>query len=257
MKRTEQTRPFVSVIMPAFNAESYLYKSIESVQAQTFTDWELLIIDDCSTDSTVAAAQIYADGDIRIRVMRNEHNIGAAETRNMGLELARGTWFAFLDSDDIWYPEKLEKQLLLAEQTGAGLIYTSYCLAYDDTGARPKYIVPSHVDYSQMLRENVIGCSTVLLKRDALGDRRFLPEIYHEDYALWLKLLRSGVTAAGCTEVLVDWRVRKHSRSFNKLSSARNRWEVYRQVEKLPFRKAAGVFTVYAFHGLTKHKRLL
>ena len=247
--------PRVSVIMPAYNAERYLEQAVASVRAQTITDWELLILDDASTDSTAAVAEACAASDVRIRFYRNEQNLGSAATRNRALTLARGPWIAFLDSDDLWRADKLERQLLLAQQSGAPLVYSAYTMFTDD-GRKSLYSVPARVDYEALLRENVIGCSTVLLRRDALGDHRFSPEFYHEDYALWLELLRSGCSAAGCTEPLMDWRVHANARSFNKQRAARSRWQIYRRAERLPLGKSLRVFTVYAARGARKVRGL-
>lgn len=256
MKEKEAKAPLVSVIIPAYNAEAFLTEAIQSVLAQTITDWELFIVDDCSTDGTAAISQRFSKQDPRIISIRNESNLGAAGTRNVGLERAAGKWVAFLDSDDLWHPDKLGKQLWEANETGADLIYSSYCMFREETHQRTNYMVPVAVDYEHLLRENVIGCSTVLLRREALGSRRFRTNTYHEDYALWLELLRDGVRARGCREVLVDWRIREQARSFNKWSAAQHRWEIYRRVEKLPLYKAASSFAVYAAHGIVKHKRI-
>ena len=249
-------RPLVSVIMPAHNAEDTIAAAIRSVQAQTVRDWELLVLDDCSADDTFAAAQRLAEEDARICPLKNGENLGAAKTRSRGLEIARGEWIAFLDSDDLWRPAKLEKQLALADQTGAKLLYTSYCLFSEETGLRRDYLVPARTDYASMLRENVIGCSTAMVRRSALEGRRFPEGVYHEDYALWLSLLRGGCTAAGCTEVLADWRVSENARSFDKRAAAKHRWDILRRVEQLPLAEAVPAFAAYALRGLKKHRRI-
>ena len=246
--------PLISVIMPAWNAARYLAEAVASVRAQTFADWELLIVDDASTDDTAALCRRLAAGDARIRVVRNETNLGAAAARNRALALARGTWIAFLDSDDRWQPEKLARQLALAEKTGAALVYTAYAMFTDD-GRRMVYDVPARVDYAGLLRENVIGCSTVLLRRDALGDRRFTTEFYHEDYVLWLELLRSGCRAVGCVEPLTDWRMTAASRSYDKRRAAKNRWRIYREAEGLGLGRSLRAFAVYAVRGVRKVRR--
>lgn len=249
-------QPLVSVLMPAYNAEKYIEKAIASVLAQTYENWELLILDDGSADRTTEIAKKMEQMDARIRLLRNPQNMGVAETRNCGLELAHGEWIALLDSDDIWRRDKLEKQLRLAEQSGAEVIYCSYALVGEGGEPLSDFIVPETTTYDKMLRQSVLSCSTVLLHRASLGQHRFLPDCYHEDYALWLELLRSGYRAAGCKEVLADYRTVKGSRSDDKLRSAKNRWLVYRRVERLPLPKSIAVFAAYAFHGLAKHKRV-
>lgn len=254
LANTKESMPLVSVIMPSYNAEKYIDEAIRSVIAQTYTNWELFVIDDGSTDRTARIAQSYAEKDSRVIFRQNSHNMGTANTRNIGIRLANGEWIATLDSDDIWHPEKLEIQLKKAQETGALFLYTSYSLFCE--GFRQEYTVPEKVDYSSLLTENVIGCSTVMMHKSILEDHLFPSEVYHEDYALWLDLLRAGYNAVGCTEVLTEWRIVKNSRSFNKRKSAKNRWIIYRKIEKLPLYKSMKVFAAYAYHGFKKHKRL-
>lgn len=253
---SKSMQPLVSIIMPSYNAEKYIAKAIESVMAQTYTNWELLVFDDGSTDHTAEIALSFEAADSRIFFYRNPQNLGVAKTRNRGIELAKGEWVALLDSDDVWHHEKLQKQLEKAAETGAQILYTSYEVFSEYPDSKTDYIVPSSVDYDSMLIENKIGCSTVLVKRSVLDRHRFQGEIYHEDYALWLELLKEGYTAAGCSEVLTYWRLSKSSRSFNKLSAAKNRWIIYRRVEKLSIWKSLRLFAAYAYHGISKYKRV-
>lgn len=249
-------QPLVSVIMPAYNAEKYIGEAIASVCAQTYENWNLLILDDGSADRTVEIAESYAQQDARIQVLRNPQNMGVARTRNRGFDLAQGEWIALLDSDDRWRAQKLEKQLALAVRSGSQLLYTSYALFADAERELTVYHVPESTDYRHLLNENVIGCSTVLLHRSVLEHFRFREDVYHEDYALWLAILRGGYTAAGCPEVLTDWRVSEQSRSFNKRAAAKNRWRIYRDVERLSLPRSACAFFSYAFHGVRKHGRI-
>lgn len=249
-------QPLVSVIMPAYNAEKYIGEAIASVRAQTYENWNLLILDDGSADRTAEIAQGYAQLDARIRVLRNPQNMGVARTRNRGFDLAQGEWIALLDSDDRWRAQKLEKQLALAVRSGAELLYTSYALFTDAEREMNVYHVPPMTDYRRMLGENVIGCSTVLLHRSLLERFRFREDVFHEDYALWLAILRGGGSAAGCTEVLADWRISEQSRSFDKRAAAVNRWRIYRDVERLSLLQSACAFFAYALHGVHKHGRI-
>ena len=245
----------VSVILPSYCSEAHLSQAIDSVLAQTHSSWNLLIVDDQSPDGAWEIAQSYARRDARIRCIQNERNLGVAATRNRGIELARGEWAAFLDSDDMWHPEKLETQLAAAKSAGADLVYTSYAMFRDEDQHRAEYLVPESVDYESLLLENVIGCSTAMVRRSVLENHRFRPELYHEDYAMWLELLRSGVVAVGCPDVLVEWRISETSRSYNKLNAAKHRWAVYRQAEKLPLWKSASSFAVYAVRGIAKVRK--
>lgn len=248
--------PLISVIMPSYNAESYIREAIDSALSQTYGNFELIVIDDCSADSTPDIVREYRKRDARVRFLANERNIGAAGTRNRGIDEARGEYFAFLDSDDIWRSDKLEKQLGLLSASGKSLCYSSYSLT-DESGTKcgADYIVPASTDFEHLLRENCINSSTVLISREALGAHCFLSEYMHEDYVLWLDLLRDGCACIGCTEVLADYRLHTGSKSANKLISALNRWRVYRRYLKLPFFKSLGCFSVYAVKAFRKYRK--
>lgn len=247
--------PLVSVIMPAYNAERFLEEAVRSVMNQTFQDWELLILDDCATDGTYALAERLAAEDDRITLIKNEQNMGVARTRNRGFDLCRGKYVALLDSDDVWHPDKLEKQLNRMEETGGDFSYTSYAIV-DVEGKKTKadFLVPGEVTYKDQLTRNAIGCSTVMLKAELLKKYRFVTDFYHEDYVLWIQLLRDGYRAVGCQEILVDWRYVENSRSFNKVKAARNRWRIYRDYLKLPMHQRLWAFAIYAVTSVIKYK---
>lgn len=247
--------PIVSVIMPAYNAERYIEEAIRSVQAQTMEKWELVVVDDRSTDGTAGLIRNLADQDSRIRPIFSQINRGAAGSRNLALDMCQGQYVAFLDADDLWYPQKLEKQLEKAANTGADIIYCSYAL-FDGSGKKchADFIVEEQTTLERMLVRSVMSCSTVLLRASAIRANRFPTNLYHEDYAFWLDLLRSGFTAVGVTEVLASYRVVNGSRSFNKLKSARNRWRVYRDYLKLPLIPSVKAMTGYAINGLKKYR---
>ena len=248
------TSPVVSVIMPTYNCERFVEEAIRSVFSQTFSDWELIVIDDCSTDATFSLVQQLASFDRRVHCFQNAENSGVSRTRNFGLDLAKGNFVAFLDSDDVWRVEKLEKQVARMLSTNAGLSYTSYAIV-DEDGAPSKkpYIVPDCVTLDSLLKENHIGCSTVMLSREVADKYRFMCDFYHEDYCLWLDILKSGFTAFGCQDVLVDWRLISGSRSFNKGKGALNRWRIYRNFMKLSFCKSFFYFVSYVFRGICKY----
>lgn len=252
----KEERPLVSVIMPAYNAEKYIEEAVRSVLSQTYTNWELLILDDGSTDRTVELAEKLSNADPRIRLLRDPQNMGVAQTRNRGFDLAEGKWAALLDSDDVWHSDKLEKQLDAAQRSGADMIYCSYSMMDADGRKISDYIVPERTNYAAMLEESVLSCSTVLLSRSIYSEYRFSTNYYHEDYALWLRLLRLGFTAFGCRDVLADYRILKGSRSNDKLRSARQRWLVYRKAEKLSFVRSVHAFAGYVRHGIAKYKRV-
>ena len=248
--------PVVSVIMPAYNAEKYIEEAIKSVLNQTFSELELLVLDDCSTDGTFKLVSGIANKDSRIQLHKNEKNMGVARTRNKGIDLARGKYIAFLDSDDIWHNEKIMKQITLAENSESCIVYSSYALI-DEEGNHKNadYIVPEQTDYEAMLCENVIGCSTVLLPKHIADNYRFMVDYYHEDYVYWMQVLRDGYKARGLQEVLVDYRVMNHSRSGNKVKSACKRWHIYRSFLGMSFGKALIVWVKYVLNGLTKFSK--
>ena len=241
----------VSVIIPAYNCENVLSDAVDSVLKQTLQNLEILIIDDCSTDGTLTLAEELAQNDERIRVIRNEANLGVAMTRNRGIDAASFEWIAFLDSDDIWLPEKLEKQIECLFQTGADLCYTGYCCVdIDGKEVGKPHNVPTEINWHRMLSENVVGCSTALFRKP--DELRMRPEYFHEDYVLWLELMLNDYIFAGVSEVLMKYRVWDSNRSGNKKNAARNRWLVYRQFLRINVVVAAFYFGVYAVKDLLR-----
>lgn len=224
--------PEVSIVLPAWNAAATLDEAIASVQAQDGPDWELIVVDDGSTDATGRIAATAARRDGRIRVVRLGVRGGAAAARNQGLIMARARRVAFLDADDLWLPGKLSAQVAHMAATGAGMSFTGY-LYRDARGDRCVH-VPARVDHAALLQGNVIGCLTVMLDRDRVpGPLRFPPLARRQDFALWLRLLKSGVVAAGLDQVLAVHRRRAGSLSSARLASAVATWGVYRGQEGL------------------------
>lgn len=250
----EANKPLVSVIMPAYNAEKFIEKAIMSVIAQTYTNWELIVIDDGSKDATAEIVIQLAQQDSRIVFYANEKNMGVARTRNRGFDLAKGEYVALLDSDDIWLEEKLEKQLALFSETDADIVYTSYgIIDVEDKKYKEDYLVPPQTDFEKMLGENHIGCSTVVLKKSVTDKYRFNENFYHEDYVLWMQLLKDSHRAHGLTEVLVQYRFYPGSRAANKFKSAQKRWIIYREYLKLPFFKSVISLANYMLAGVKKY----
>lgn len=244
----------VAVIMPAYNASAYIEDAIRSVMAQTYPHWKLLVMDDKSQDDTCAIVLRLAEEDARIQLIRNEKNLGVAKTRNRALDLCGGCCVAFLDSDDLWHPDKLRLQMQMMETEQADLVYASYgIMDCHGTPCKQPYLVPAATDFEQLLRENVIGCSAVLLSERLAGSYRFVSGFHHEDYCLWLSILRDGYRAVGCRQVLMTWRLACGSRSFDKRNGARSRWRIYRRHLGLPFMKSALCFASYAWKGVKKY----
>lgn len=248
--------PRVSVVMPVYNGIHVLEKTVRSVQAQTFENWELIIVNDCSTDGSLQLLNRLAGEDARIRVFSNETNSGAARSRNTGLDQCRGACIAFLDSDDQWHPEKLEKQLACMAQTGADIVYTSYAIVDGQGNQRCRdFLVPPSVTFEDLLKENHIGCSTVMLSAKALGDTRFRVDFYHEDYVLWLQLLRASCKAVGIEQVLTDYYFHEDSRAGNKGNAAKERWKIYRNFLHFSAVKSLWYFGHYALAGVLKYRK--
>lgn len=254
MQTEHRVGPLVSVIMPAYNAEKYIEEAIQTVMAQTITDWELIVVDDCSTDATCEILRGLASADLRIRLIRNEVNSGVAKSRNHAMDVAQGQFVAFLDSDDMWYPEKLEKQIALLKNKCADLSYTSYRLVTaHDKSAISDYMVPKETSFEDMLGQNHIGCSTVLMTRELADNSRFTTDYFHEDYVLWLRLLRNGAKAVGLSEVQVDYRYYPTSKAGNKFKSAAHRWKIYRGCLGLSRVRSVRYMVRYTIAGIKKY----
>lgn len=220
----------VSIIMPAYNAEKTIKQSIESVINQTFEEWELIIINDCSTDKTEKIIKSFSDN--RIVYIKNEKNLKVANTRNKGLEQARFDYIAFLDSDDIWYENKLERQLNFMKKNNISFSITDYEIINNDGSSTCKYVESQTQDYKKLLRGSRIGCLTVMIDKRKLPKFRF-KDIGHEDYALWLKILKkSNIKAHSLREILAKHRDTDNSLSNNKLKTIRWMWNIFRNIEK-------------------------
>lgn len=243
----------VSIITPVYNAEEFIVQTIESVQAQTYSDWELLLIDDCSTDSSAELIRSFTDNDNRIRYVKLNKNSGAAVTRNTGLAMAKGRYIAFLDSDDIWKAQKLEKQMELIKEKDIGFVFTSYRYIMQDGSPMSKVArAPEKIDYNGLLKNTIIGCSTVLIDKKIIGDFRMANVRRGQDTATWLQLLKKTDYAYGIYDDLVWYRVVSGSLSDNKFTAIKRTWNTYRNVEHLSLPKAMYVFVFYAYNAVKK-----
>ncbi len=228
----------VSIIMPAYNCADFIEEAVASVRSQTYTDWELIIVDDCSTDNTPALLAELSAQDARIRCLKNETNSGAATSRNKAVAAAQGRYLAFLDSDDVWVPKKLEKQIRFMEENG----YSFSCTAYDKINERSEkldMIIRAHtVDYNGLLK-HCPGNSTVIYDAGALG-KHTIPNIRkRNDYVMWLQVIKKSKKLYGMEEVLSSHRIGMNSISSNKFSLVKYHWMVYREIEKLSLVKSA------------------
>lgn len=230
--------PDVSVIMPVHNAARFLVDAVESVQQQTFDDLEILLVDDASTDDSLDIARRLAGRDGRIRILSLADNAGAAVARNTGIDAARGRYIAFLDSDDLWLPDKLQCQIDYMRESGAAFVCSAYERVDEAGHATGVVRPPARITYAQLLKANRIGCLTAVYDTQRLGKVRMPPLRKRQDYGLWLRLLRQ-VDAAHCLpEVLARYRVRTGSISSNKVEMVQWHWRLFREVERLPVHRA-------------------
>ncbi|MBR5547922.1 MAG: glycosyltransferase family 2 protein [Clostridia bacterium] len=251
-----QTNGKVSIIMAAYNAEKTIRQAIESVLAQTYSDFELLVVNDCSKDQTQAIVEAYSQRDERVKLIVNPKNMGVSHTRLNGLKAATGVWIAVLDSDDAWMPEKLEKQMVLQKQTGAALLYTASQFI-DGDGNKIDWIlsVPEKVDYKTLLKQNILSNSSSLCRKELYQKYYAIDDGMHEDFTLWLNILKTGEVAYGVNEPLLIYRVSTNSKSGNKIKAAKMNWNTYRAVGLNLF-EALYYEIWYTINGLLKYRKL-
>jgi len=243
----------ISIITPSYNCSKYIGITIESVINQTFTNWELIIVDDCSTDHSAEIIRHYAGLDLRIKPVFLSLNQGAAAARNEGLRQVTGRLIAFLDSDDVWLPDKLQIQFDFMLKTGAPISFTEYDVFDEELLTLQHHIqVPSTIDYSGYLKSTIIGMSTSMIDIEKTGAFTFFDIRTRQDTYLWITLLKRGIVARGIHQTLVKYRLRKDSISANKLKAARQVWYLYYDLEKMNFFKAAYFFLNYGFNSLKK-----
>lgn len=286
-------KELVSIIVPVYRAAAYIAETIAMVEAQTWQDWELILVDDCSPDNSAEVirntlrkqagrdnaarqscegvqAEVLMDADGQAEVLtaagvrtemftgaggqpvmllQKQKNEGAARARNTGLDMAQGRYIAFLDADDVWYPEKLEREMRFMREKEAGFVFTAY--EFGDSQARPTgrvVHVPERLTYRQALSRTVIFTTTVLFDRKRIPDRLLrMPAVASEDTATWWQILREGYTAWGLNEVLAVYRRPAKSLSSNKAEAVRRIWNLYRRQEKLSVAASAGYFIMWAY----------
>jgi len=243
----------VSVIMPSYNSSRFIGESIESVLSQTYQNWELLITDDCSTDNTIKVVNRYALNDNRIKLFKSDKNSGAAIARNNSIEKANGRFIAFLDSDDRWYPNKLELQLEFMDKNKIAFSCSDYDQIYENGEFNSKIIkVPKAISYNKYLKNTIIGCLTVIIDKSIVGDFR-MPNIKSShDMALWLLILKKGFNCFGLNENLATYRLVSNSNTAKKGKAAKDVWKVYREIEKLNIFFSSYCFVFYAINAVRK-----
>ncbi|GAB1440031.1 glycosyltransferase [Providencia sp.] len=239
----------VSIIMPCYNAEKYISESINSVLAQTYTKFELIIIDDSSTDKSINIISEYQDD--RIKLIKSNLNQGVAASRNKGIIAAKGQYISFLDSDDLWLPNKLEYQLTKL-QAGYDVVCSNYFTFNNETDIKLR-VSPAIIKYSSMLKSNFIGNLTGTYNVSNIG-KVFQKKIGHEDYVMWLEILKKSGKAFCIQEPLAKYRISNASLSSNKFKAIKWQWSIYRNELKLSTPKSLYYFSHYLLNALKKRR---
>ncbi|MBR5318655.1 MAG: glycosyltransferase family 2 protein [Peptococcaceae bacterium] len=252
----QKKQPVCSIILPVYNSERYLNRTITSVLQQTMPDFELLAIDDCSTDNSLQMLYRWAEKDSRIQVIRNQKNQGVADTRNRGIHLAQGQHIAFLDSDDGWHNDKLHQQIAWMEQQQCDFSCTAYEMVNDD-GQHIKTRMMRHqkIMMEDLLKENYICCSSAVIRSEVARAHTMDGTYNHEDYVYWLELLQSGAKGCVLNQCLTRYRLAQTGRSANKWKAAQGRWEVYRRYLGYGMLRSGWYFVQYAVNGWKKYRK--
>lgn len=246
--------PKVSIITATYNSALYIESVYEAIKEQNYPSWEWLVTDDCSTDSSFSILENIAKNDNRVCVFRNEVNSGAAVSRNVSLANVTGEYIAFVDSDDLWLPNKLHEQIAFMQSDDVNFSFTAYELI-DAQGAKLGKVVDNTAQksvsyYDQLCKKATMGCSTVVIRRSAFPD--FLMPLLRtgQDYALWLKLLKTGNEAYLLPKVLTQYRILPDSISRNKFKKVIRQWNIYRKIEQLNIFSATKCFCFYAWRAV-------
>ena len=243
----------VSVITPSYNSSKFIDECVNSVISQSYTNWELLIVDDCSDDSSKELLLDLERRDERIQVIFLDNNIGAANARNVAILKAKGKYIAFLDSDDSWDSQKLYKQISFMIKNEIAFSYTSY-QSISENGLDIIRVInaPYKMSYNNYLKNTIIGCLTVVIDKEMVGDFEMPSIRSSHDMALWLLIMKRGFDAYGLNENLANYRIVSASNSSSKLDAANDVWRVYRQFERLSFFYSTWCFLNYAFNAVIR-----
>ena len=245
----------VSIVTPTFNSEKYISETIKSVQNQTYANWEMIIVDDCSSDQTTKIVRDIAEIDTRIKLISLAVNSGPAKARNVGIDQVSGKYMTFLDADDIWFPEFLKTSIETINKTNIHFVFSSYRRADEDLQfVYSDFIVPQKVTYTDILKTNSISCLTAFIDIEKLGKKR-MPDIFkRQDMGLWLKYLKEIPFAYGIQEPLAVYRIRKNSLSRNKSKLLKYQWQFYREVENINVLKSLYYMFHWMFRGFIKYR---
>ncbi|MFY7743635.1 MAG: glycosyltransferase family 2 protein [Flavobacterium sp.] len=245
----------VSIITPTFNSAKYIAETIQSVQNQTYSNWEMIIVDDASSDETITVIEKVQENDSRIILVRQKKNVGPAITRNTGIQKASGKFMTFLDADDIWFEDFIENSIKTIQETGISFVFSSYRRANEELEfVYSDFIVPQNVTYTDILKTNSISCLTAFLDIEALGKKE-MPIIHkRQDMGLWLKYLKEIPFAYGIQEPKAIYRIRKNSLSRKKSDLIKYQWQFYREVEKLSVFQSLYYLIHWAIRGFLKYR---
>lgn len=250
MERSYQEEEKISIVVPVYHAADYLVQTLTMVRAQTYTDWELILVEDGPGDGSAEVIEEYlrAHDDSRIRLIRQKENGGAAHARNIGVDAAAGRYLAYLDADDVWIPDKLSRELAFLKEKRAGFVFTAYEFGDADAKGTGKIVhVPAVLRYRQALSRTVIFTSTVLFDLEQIPKELVkMPEVKSEDTATWWRILRNGHNAYGMDEVTTIYRRPASSLSSNKWEAVQRIWALYRKQERLSVFKSAYYFCGWA-----------
>lgn len=251
----EMETPKVSIITPCYNSEKYIRETIRSVQQQTYTDWEHIVVDDASTDGTPEIMKELAKQDSRITFLSLTVNSGSAVARNRGIEMAKGRYLTFIDSDDLWYPDFIEISIATILKTKIPFVYASYRRANENLEfIYSDFIVPKKVNYTDILKSNSISCLTAFLDVKVLGKMTMPLVRKRQDMGLWLKYLKKIEFAYGILEPKAIYRIRLNSLSRNKISLIRSQWQFYRVIEQLSFIYSMYYMLCWMYYGHIKYR---
>ncbi|MGN0380144.1 MAG: glycosyltransferase family 2 protein [Butyrivibrio sp.] len=246
----------ISIVMAAYNAEKTIRQAIDSVLGQTYGHWELIVVNDCSKDLTQKILEEISSKDSRVKIITNYANVGVSQTRHIGVMKAQGEWIAFLDSDDEWKPEKLEKQMLLQTQTKAELLFTGSAFMDEDGKPINWYLhAPEVLTYHDILKQNLLSNSSSIVKKELYVSHEAMGDGMHEDFASWLSIMKTGVNAYGVDEPLLVYRISKCSKSGNKFKAAKMNWNTYRYVGLNVFQSLYYMIW-YTINGIMKYRNL-
>jgi glycosyltransferase involved in cell wall biosynthesis len=244
----------VSIITPSYSSKRFIKETISSVLSQTYKNWEMIIVDDVSPDNSNEIIEEFIKKDSRIKLIKLEKNSGPAVARNRAIKEAKGRYIAFLDADDLWIPEKLEKQISFMNEYDLAFTYSSYNLTDEYNNDLGSFATKEVITYNSMLKTCSVGCLTAIYDTEKLG-KVFMPNILkRQDYGTWLKILRDIKSTKGMLEPLATYRILKNSVSSNKFEAAKYVWKVFREIENLNILQSCYYFCFYAYNGIKKYK---